>query len=175
MIDDCICIKPKTSSPEYRAIESLCIKRPGQSINHTDWADLTTYPIAISIETKGPSIGYETALLQVATWHSAQWRSLRWANQGPASSMKLEFLPGIIVMQHHWRFIATALNEDGKAQTFERLPLGDTETELGIYKLSMALQKLVDCARNQHWPAFRSDVLGLVLDEAEISDPSLRL
>ncbi|KAK7420812.1 hypothetical protein QQX98_002616 [Neonectria punicea] len=161
MVDYCICIEPKTNSPEYRAIESLCKRRPRKSINHTEWADLTTYPIAVSIETKGPSIGYESALLQVATWQSAQWRSLRWANEGPASSMKLEFLPGIIVMQHHWWFVATSLNEDGKAQTFERLLLGETESILGIYKLSMALQKLVEWARGQHWPAFQTDVMGL--------------
>jgi hypothetical protein len=163
MVDYCICIEPKTSSLEYRAIESLCKRRPGKSINHTDWADLAKYPIAVSIETKGPSIGYETALLQVATWHSAQWRSLHWGQQGRTSahSWKTEFLPGIIVMQHHWWFVATALNEDGKAQTFERLLLGETESMLGIYKLSMALQKLVEWARDQHWPAFQSDVLGI--------------
>ncbi|KPM38324.1 hypothetical protein AK830_g8243 [Neonectria ditissima] len=158
MVDYCICIEPDENSPEYDAIESLCEQRPGMSINHTEWADLTTYPIAISIETKGPSIGYETALLQVATWHSAQWRSLRWDNPEPASSMKLEFLPGIIVMQHHWWFVATALNEDGKARTFERLLLGETESILGIYKLSMTLQKLVAWARDQHWPAFQTDM-----------------
>ncbi|KAJ6050559.1 uncharacterized protein N7446_010668 [Penicillium canescens] len=164
MVDYCFCIEPKTNSPQYRTIESLCKKRPGKSINHTDWADLTKYPIAISIETKGPSIGYETALLQVATWHSAQWRSLCWAKQDMnllTFSCQIEFLPGIIVMQHHWWFVATALNEGGKAQTFERLLLGETESLLGIYKLSMALQKLVEWARDQYWPAFQSDVLGL--------------
>lgn len=163
MIDYCICIEPEESSPQYRVIESLCKDRPGKSINHTDWADLAKYPIAISIETKGPSIGYETALLQVATWHSAQWRSLHWTQQDSTSAYprKIEFLPGIIVMQHHWWFVATALNEDGKAQTFERLLLGDTESILGVYKLSMALQKLAEWARAQHWPAFQSDVLGL--------------
>ncbi|KAK7432963.1 hypothetical protein QQZ08_000434 [Neonectria magnoliae] len=131
MVDYCICIEPEINSPEYRAIESLCKRRPGKSINHTEWADLTTYPIAVSIETAS------------------------------ASSMKLEFLPGIIVMQHHWWFVATALSEDGKTQTFERLLLGETESILGIYKLSMALQKLVEWARDQHWPAFQTDVMGM--------------
>ena len=105
MVNFCVCIEPQTSSPQYQAIETLCKKRPGKSIYHTDWADLTKYPIAISIETKAPSIGYETALLQVATWHSAQWRSLRSAKQDmtfSTFSWEVEFLPGIIVMQHRW-------------------------------------------------------------------------
>lgn len=76
-------------------------------------------------------------------------------------SWEIEFLPSIIVMQHHWWLVATALNEDGKAQTFERLLLGKTESLLGIYKLSMTLRKLVEWARDQYWPAFQSDVLGL--------------
>jgi hypothetical protein len=133
------------------------------SINHTDWADLTKYPIAVSIETKGPSIGYETALLQVATWHSAQWRSLHWGTDSDvlAPSREIEFLPGILVMQHHWWFVATALNQNGKAQTFERLLLGETESILGIYKLFISLQKLVDWTRDQYWAAFQTSVLGL--------------
>ena len=164
MVDYCICIEPERDSPQSRAIEGLCRWLPGQSINHTDWADLTKYPIAVSIETKGPSIGYETALLQVATWHSAQWRSLHWAQHGAdvsSRSQEMEFLPGIVVMQHHWWLVATALNDDQKAQTFERVLLGDTESILGIYKLTMALQRLIQWVRDEHWPAFQSSILGL--------------
>ncbi|PLB36074.1 uncharacterized protein BDW47DRAFT_119091 [Aspergillus candidus] len=138
MVDYCVCIEPERDSPQSRAVEGLCRWLPGQSINHTDWADLTKYPIAVSIETKGPSIGYETALLQ-----------------------EMEFLPGIVVMQHHWWLVATALNEDQKAQTFERVLLGDTESILGIYKLTMALQRLIKWVRDEHWPAFQSSILGL--------------
>ncbi|PWY91465.1 hypothetical protein BO94DRAFT_533612 [Aspergillus sclerotioniger CBS 115572] len=163
MVDYCICIQPATNSPQYQAIQSLCKYRPAMSINHTDWADLTKYPIAVSIETKGPSIGYETALLQVATWHSAQWRSLHWDTDGDvlASSGNIDFLPGIVVMQHHWWFVATALNQSGKAQTFERLLLGETESILGIYKLFLSLQRLVNWTRDQYWVTFQTSVLGL--------------
>jgi hypothetical protein len=163
MVDYCICIQPEAKSPQYQAIQSLCKYRPAMSINHTDWADLTKYPIAVSIETKGFSIGYETALLQVATWHSAQWRSLHWDTDSDvlAPSKEIEFLPGIVVMQHHWWFVATALDQTGKAQTFERLLLGETESILGIYKLFISLQKLVDWTKDQYWAAFQTSVLGL--------------
>ncbi|KAH8729864.1 hypothetical protein BGZ61DRAFT_447084 [Ilyonectria robusta] len=54
MVDFSICIQPGLKSPQYHAIQSLCVDRPGLSINYTDSGDLTKYPIAVSIETKGP-------------------------------------------------------------------------------------------------------------------------
>lgn len=133
------------------------------SINHTDWGDLTKYPIAVSIETKGPEQSYETALLQMATWHSSQWRSLFW-ERDPVSS-RIEFLPGIIVVKHDWYFVATVRDTNGKARTFERVPLGSTETIPDIYKLSMALLKLLQWVRIEYWPAFKADVLGFQIGE----------
>ncbi|KAL2819475.1 hypothetical protein BJX63DRAFT_439009 [Aspergillus granulosus] len=162
-VDYCICIQPGEDSPQYEAIQSLSRYRPELSINHTDWADLTKYPIAISIETKGRSLEYDAALLQVATWHSAQWRSLFWDIDGDvlAHSKEIEFLPGIIVMQHQWWFVATVLNQNGKSRTFERLLLGGTDSILGIYKLVISLQKLVEWTRDEYWPKFQAIVLGL--------------
>lgn len=111
------------------------------SINHTDWAGLTKYSITVLIETKGPSIGYETALLQGAKWHLAKWCSLHWDTDSDVSapSKEIKFLPGIVVMQHHWWFMATALDQSDKAQTFERLLLGETQSILGIYMLFISL------------------------------------
>lgn len=129
------------------------------SINHTDWGGLTKYPIAISIETKGPEQSYDTSLLQVATWHSSQWRSLCWGRDSPIDTIAL--LPGIIVIKHDWYFVATDLDKSGKARTFERIPLGGTESILGIYKLSMALLTLLQWVRDQYWPAFQTDILNL--------------
>ncbi|RSM06701.1 hypothetical protein CEP52_005549 [Fusarium oligoseptatum] len=162
MVDFCICVQPGTNSPYHEAIQTLCLNRPGLSINHTDWGDLTKYPISISIETKGPEQSYDTALLQVATWHSSQWRSLCWGRHDPIHA--IEFLPGIIIIKHDWYFVATDLDRFGKARTFERIPLGSTESILGIYKLSMALLTLCQWVRDQYWPAFQADILGLKVE-----------
>ncbi|KAL2678511.1 hypothetical protein Neosp_009258 [[Neocosmospora] mangrovei] len=164
MVDFCICIQPDTDSPHHEAIQFRCLKRPGMSINHTDWGDLTKNPIALSIETKGPEQSYDTALLQVATWHSSQWRSLCWGRRDPIDA--IEFLPGIIAIKHDWYFVATDLDRFGKARTFERIPLGSTESILGIYKLSMALLTLCQWVRDQYWPAFQADILDL---EAQVA------
>ncbi|KAI8663857.1 hypothetical protein NCS55_00891700 [Fusarium keratoplasticum] len=159
MVDFCICVQPGTDSPHHEAIQSRCLSRPGMSIDHTDWGDLTKNPIAISIETKGPEQSYDTALLQVATWHSSQWRSLCWGRRGDIDA--IEFLPGIIVIKHDWYFVATDLDRFGKARTFERIPLGSTESILGIYKLSMTLLTLCQWVRDQFWPAFQANILNL--------------
>jgi hypothetical protein len=168
MIDYCVCIQPDEASSAYTTIERLCQDgRPGQSINHTDWGDLVSYPIGISIETKGPGIPYEAALVQVATWHAAQWRSIfhnRERDSVTEESWHISFLPGIIVIKHDWYFVATDRNGIGKARTFERKTLGSTESLLGIYKLVMALQKLAEWLKVEFWPAFQTDVLGLESD-----------
>lgn len=157
MVDFCICIQPRPKSRQDDAIQSLCVDRSGLSINHTDWGDLTKYPIAVSIETKGPEQSYDTALLQVATWHASQWRSLLWERN---SESRLGFLLGIIVMKHDWFFVATVRDDNGNARTFERVPMGSTETILGIYKLSIALLRLLQWVRTEYWPAFQVDMLG---------------
>ncbi|KAF5027013.1 hypothetical protein F66182_888 [Fusarium sp. NRRL 66182] len=168
MVDYCVCFQPEDSSPEYARIEQLCRQgRPGQSINHTDWGDLVSYPIGISIETKGPGISYDTALVQVATWHAAQWRSIfhnRERHSVTESSRRIPFLPGIIVVKHDWYFVATDRDGMGKARTFEKKTLGSTESLLGIYKLVMALQKLARWLVDEFWPAFQADVLSLESD-----------
>ncbi|KAI3572813.1 hypothetical protein IWW34DRAFT_759483 [Fusarium oxysporum f. sp. albedinis] len=157
MVDFCVFYKPDKGSPEEHALELACKTRPGHSINHTDFSDLCRRPIALSIETKRPHIEGDTATLQVSTWHSAQWRSLRW-NHGP-TARTIEFLPGIIVQGHEWRFVASVLDQDGKSLLLEEVKLGGTDTELGIYSLVLGLQHLRKWIEEDYWPAFVSDIL----------------
>ncbi|KAH7267902.1 hypothetical protein B0J15DRAFT_544796 [Fusarium solani] len=89
---------------------------------------------------------------------------LCWGRRDPIDA--IEFLPGIIVIKHDWYFVATDLDRFGKARTFERIPLGSTESILGIYKLSMSLLKLCQWVRDQYWPAFQADILNL---EAQVA------
>ncbi|KAF4465204.1 hypothetical protein FALBO_7953 [Fusarium albosuccineum] len=157
MVDFCVFYKPAKGSPEEHALELACKTRPGHSINHTDFSDLCQRPIALSIETKRPHIEGDTATLQVSTWHSAQWRSLRW-NHGP-TARTIEFLPGIIVQGHEWRFVASVLDQDGKSLLLEEVKLGGTDSELGIYSLVLGLKRLRRWIEEDYWPAFVSDIL----------------
>ncbi|KAL6410133.1 hypothetical protein AUP68_06544 [Ilyonectria robusta] len=156
MVDFCLAIRP--NAEDQRLIDSVRRIRPGESINHTDWGRLRKHPIAVSIETKRFGDQFDAALVQIATWHSSQWRSLRW---GDKSLPSIEFLPGIIIQGHDWEFIATTMGADGVATTFKPpLQIGNTRSEEGIYKLLISLQQLKRWSEESYWPAFKADVLG---------------
>ncbi|KAH6881182.1 hypothetical protein B0T10DRAFT_495008 [Thelonectria olida] len=157
MVDFCVFIRPDRASTEERAINAICHTRPGHSINHTDLGNFCKHPIALSIETKRPGEQGDNATLQMGTWHSAQWRSLRY--NGDPSSRSIEFLPGLIVQGHDWQFVASVLDESGKALLLRTVRLGGTDSELGVYSLIMGLQRLRRWIKEEYWPAFISDML----------------
>ncbi|KAJ6439190.1 hypothetical protein O9K51_08602 [Purpureocillium lavendulum] len=113
MVDFCVFYRPGKGSAEEQAIDDICQTRPAQSINHTDLGDFCKRPIALSIETKRPNVDRDNATLQIGTWQSAQWRSLRHNRGRPLES--IEFLPGIIVQGHDWQFVASVLDGNGKS------------------------------------------------------------
>ncbi|CAG9952013.1 unnamed protein product [Clonostachys rosea f. rosea IK726] len=157
MVDYCLSIQP-CESRHREVIDHIRASRPGCSINHSDQgAQMMKHPIAISIETKRHGEQYDTALLQIATWHSAQWRSLRW---GGRDISNIEFLAGLIVQGHDWQFVATAPGdgENGLVRVFRPgIHIGDTRSEEAIYKLLVSLQRLAAWAEDVFWPAFKAD------------------
>ncbi|KAM0339200.1 hypothetical protein ACHAPU_011037 [Fusarium lateritium] len=160
-IDFCVCIRPPETWTEHSRINEMCKERPGVSINHTDWGDLCFNPIALTIETKR-QVEWDKALLQLATWHSAQWRAL----QFKSVLNKIEFLGGIIVQGHEWWFVASTL-ENGRSVIYHRIWLGGTENFFDLYKLLLALQCVGSWVKDEFWPAFRADLLGMVVPEPE--------
>ncbi|KAL2669756.1 hypothetical protein Neosp_015201 [[Neocosmospora] mangrovei] len=157
MVDFCIIVRPGEDTEEQDMIENLCYNRPGQTINHTGWGNLCKDPVAMSIETKRHGENWDTAVLQLGTWHSAQWRSLDW---GRSKRVSIDFLPGIIIQGHDWLFVATIMRND-KAIMYHSISIGDTKTVLGIYKLVISLQYLQQWIEQTYWPAFRAEVLGM--------------
>ncbi|GJC88133.1 hypothetical protein ColLi_10971 [Colletotrichum liriopes] len=186
MVDFCIFVQTPRQSPEYERIIQLCKSaRPSQSINHTDSGSLFKDPIAISIETKRHGENWDEAMLQMGTWHAAQLRSIAWTpkrkplptlalgysavvghgtTSGPPSA-KIEFVPGIIIQGHTWKFVATVRGREGERPTlYDAVPLGDTQSAFGVLRLFVALQRLKFWARDDFWPAFRCEVLGFCAD-----------
>ncbi|KAH8729185.1 hypothetical protein BGZ61DRAFT_515340 [Ilyonectria robusta] len=157
-VDFCVIIRLEEDRPAYEAIEDLCrLGRPGLAINHTEWGNFDKDPIAISIETKRHAENWDNAILQMGTWHSAQWRSLVWGgSQHPVRH--IEFLPGIIIQGHSWLFIATIF-KNNKARLYHSVGIGDTKTKFGIYKLTISLQCLQRWVEETYWPAFKADIL----------------
>lgn len=141
---------------EREKMEHLCKYRFGNSINHSVQGNLCCCPIAISIETKRPGGHWDDALLQMGTWQAAQWRS--YTQHGLPPSPAIEFLPGIIVHGHQWRFVAT-VRQGSKAVLLTEIDIGTTSTEFGVIQIVIALEILKRWAAEVFWPAFKNDVV----------------
>lgn len=159
MVDFCIFMRPTADSPEEESITAICKSRPGLSINHTDLGNFCKHPIALSIETKRPGEHGDKATLQMGTWHSSQWRSLRYPLFRPRATGSIEFLPGIIIQGHDWQFVATILDGNNKALLLTGVKIGGTDSEMSVYSLVAALQHLRQWIKDVYWPAFVADVL----------------
>ncbi|KAJ5005908.1 hypothetical protein K4K57_011469 [Colletotrichum sp. SAR 10_99] len=157
MVDYCIHVVPTTE--ERARIDRLCTTRPGASINHTDWGNLSSDPIALSIETKRDGEGLEQALSQIGTWHASQWRSLLLEKQ--QTPVDIDFLPAFIAQGHSWYFVATTRHDSGQAWLYTKVEVGTTETLVGTFQILVALQYLKCWIEDTYWPAFRRYMLAL--------------
>lgn len=68
---------PKHPSPAAAAIERLVHQLPGRVFNFTDFEPVQDRPIALSIETKKPTEGFDVAKLQLGVWQAAHWSFLK--------------------------------------------------------------------------------------------------
>ncbi|KAK1564212.1 uncharacterized protein LY79DRAFT_675199 [Colletotrichum navitas] len=158
-IDFCLVVRPENlaeEAEEREKMELLCRYRFGNSINHSVQGNLCCCPIAVSIETKRPGGQWDDALLQMGTWQAAQWRS--YTQHGLPPCPALEFLPGIIVHGHRWRFVAT-VRQGSKAVLLTEIDIGTTSTEFGVIQIVIALEILKRWSAEVFWPAFKSDVV----------------
>ncbi|KAK1506517.1 uncharacterized protein CCOS01_16569 [Colletotrichum costaricense] len=160
MVDFYIVIRPPRGSIEDITIDTITDSMPGRSINHSDWGNFTRNPIAISFETKRSDEDTNKSILQMGTWHSCQWRSLRKLAHG-SPERKLGFLPGVMVLGHEWSFVASVPGPAEQSILYTRQRMGTTETEVGIYKILGALQLLRDWTAKEYWPAFKTGILRL--------------
>jgi hypothetical protein len=121
-IDFCVYLDPHHDTIDTNIasmVDTVRARLPLLSINPTDDLSLLSNPIAISIETKRPGEGLDTANLQVATFLTAHLTLLqRLVDAGAAipvdegermpSVDDLGFLPGLIVQGNTWNFIAAS-------------------------------------------------------------------
>ncbi|KAK7414100.1 hypothetical protein QQX98_007043 [Neonectria punicea] len=161
MVDFCMVIRPPRGSIEDVTIDALTDSMPGRSINHSDSGNFTRNPIAVSFETTRSDGDGDKSILQMGTWHSCQWRSLRKLAHGPLEN-ELDFLPGVMVLGHEWSLVASVPGPSEQSVIYTRQRIGTTETEVGIYKLLEALQLLCDWTATEYWPAFKTGILRLL-------------
>ncbi|KAL6353688.1 hypothetical protein LRP88_13001 [Fusarium phalaenopsidis] len=83
-VDFCVHINPRNDSPPKEpsrvadAIDRLVHQLPGKVFNFTDFEPVQNRPIALSIETKKPTEGFDVAKLQLGVWQMAHWAFLKY-------------------------------------------------------------------------------------------------
>jgi len=166
-----------------------------ESINHTNHPPLLSNPIVISIETKAAAPNQEEAELQMGVWMAAHFARLRGLvlgqcerqQQSGASSVfgdnaemettwrqaveELGFLPGLLVLQHQWFFVAAtwtpppppggSANYWGHGVTlWRKIGIGSTAKPEGVCQVISVVRHLGRWAEGTYWPWFKKWALG---------------
>lgn len=184
-VDFCIAIR-QSGVDRHPAIADINMS---ESVNHSNHPSLLSNPIAISIETKTASPNQEEAELQMGVWMTAHFSRLRALlarpcdrrpglssqrnNRVPNSDTiwrqaieELGFLPGLLVLQHEWYFIAATwapplpLGDSGNygasgVMLWRRIAIGSTATPEGICHIIHVVRRLAVWAETMYLPWFR--------------------
>ncbi|KXX81082.1 hypothetical protein MMYC01_202797 [Madurella mycetomatis] len=181
-VDFCIVFRQPS---KYRH-PSIVEINSAESINHSNHPPLLSNPIVISIETKAAAPSQEEAELQMGVWmaaHFARLRALvvrqREQRPGPVqrredvfdvetkwrqAAEELGFLPGLLVLQHQWFFIAAtwapppagSANYYGHGVTLWRMiGIGSTSKPEGICHIIYVVRYLAHWAETTYWPWFK--------------------
>lgn len=187
-VDFCIVLRQPSicRHPSITGINST------ESINHSNHPSLLTNPIAISIETKAAAPNQEEAELQMGVWMAAHFARLRALvvcqyERRPGPSRRKEdafdaetkwrravgelgFLPGLLVLQHQWFFIAatwTPPSPEGSANywghgvtLWRMIGIGSTSRPEGICHVIYVVRCLALWAETTYWPWFKRWALG---------------
>jgi hypothetical protein len=131
-------------------------------LNQTNYGPVRYNPIALSIETKLPGESGTTALLQLSTWASSQIRQLRniirWV--GIDGNPTIPPLPLLLIQGHAWFLYYLEHDHERDGATLWSCGLiGTTETLLGAYQVTAALQVLMYWAVKVYQPWLEESIL----------------
>ncbi|KND86218.1 hypothetical protein TOPH_09160 [Tolypocladium ophioglossoides CBS 100239] len=174
-VDFCIYIEPEIdfswASTSPSSIASFRDTLPGRVFNFTDFVPLDQRPIALSIESKKPSEGFDSAKLQLGVWQMAHWAFLRHLVEKRSAQVKAAdcavdarsyglpiFIPGIIIQGHDWHLIITTL-EGQQTLFWQKVVIGSTSSSKGIYQIIRTLHILRQWASDTYWPWLRDLIL----------------
>ncbi|KAE8383310.1 hypothetical protein BDV26DRAFT_277497 [Aspergillus bertholletiae] len=181
MIDLCVYASFDGDTELSASIIKLCRITPTLAVNHTDFDPINERPLLLSIETKKSSIDWNTALLEIGTWHATQWSFLQWAvrqkmirqlTEMPKTNEEEEkfnanllailsalgAMPGIIIQGHRW-FLILSTYENEKIKVWTGHQFGTTESYLGVYTVIAGMRQLTAWGRDTYLPWFMANVL----------------
>ena len=169
-VDFCLALQAY-DRPTVKLLRRTARNLPHETVNHTEFDQLSTRPIFLSIEAKGSDGNSTQALYQMSTWLSAHWIFLQSLldmkyGKGQASRAQhqmqnhLPFLPGIIISGHDWTFVTATRGrerEEGGRETdiWTGIHLGSTRSLCGIAQIIASLQTLAEWSVSTYWPWFK--------------------
>ncbi|KAF9890014.1 hypothetical protein FE257_006694 [Aspergillus nanangensis] len=185
MIDICVYASVDQDAELSASMTKFRSITPTQTVNHTDFEPISMRPLLLSIETKKPGVHWDTAQLQIGSWHAAQWSFLRWAVGQKLRRQRVErlteihrineeeeafrvdelavlsslgALPGIIVQGHRWLLVLSTY-ENGKTKLWTDHQFGTTQSCLDIYAVIAGMRQLTAWARDVYLPWFKASIL----------------
>ncbi|PLB50328.1 hypothetical protein P170DRAFT_508528 [Aspergillus steynii IBT 23096] len=185
MIDICVYASVDGDAELSASMTKFSNIAPTQTVNHTDYEPISIRPLLLSIETKKPGVHWDTAQLQIGSWHAAQWSFLRWAvgqkirrqragrytdihhmneeeeaykvNELTVLS-SLGVIPSVIIQGHRWLLVLSTY-EKGKTKLWTDQQFGTTQSCLDIYAAIASMRQLTAWARDVYMPWFKTSVL----------------
>ncbi|KAL3466194.1 hypothetical protein BJX64DRAFT_284769 [Aspergillus heterothallicus] len=162
MVDYCVLLKLGRDSPAYQKIASSRKQAEEENeLNFTNCiggAGSREFPICLPYEVLRST--HQEIELMMGPWQAAHWWYLLHNLAAPRWTIK--FLPGILIRKQTWELVASILDSDNKPVFKSGLvTLGSTDSVFGGFKMSMALEILLEWARDEYWPAFEAHILGL--------------
>ena len=146
MVDFAIFIRPDKDMEKNIRYALRGELKEAQSVNQTMHAPLRMCPIVISVETKLPFSGGETADVQSATWTGAGFTRTR---QILPETEEIPTMPTLLAYGHDLYLVAFQEQADSNMM-YGRLRLGGSDTLLGIFQMVKALEVLVDWANTDY-------------------------
>lgn len=133
------------STPLEKAISALVLQSEQRSVNHSSYSPLRSLPLGVSIETKSPGAA-DNGLVKLALWTTAWFRRmeqlLELSTYRQTEFQMLEAVPAVLVNGHQWRLLFFCHRGDSITCVGE-IPMGDTTTLTGAYKVLGVLRLLV--------------------------------
>ncbi len=140
-----------------RVVAKLSSQRFVPSINQTSAEWIRFNPIAVSIETKRGAVDEDTAYVQLGMWTAAHFAKLRQLTQDRSAALPV--LPLVLVQGHEWKMMLASMKPDPRIEMLADLPLGDTRTLSGVYRVIAAIRRLAKWIDEQYRPWFEKEVL----------------
>ncbi len=140
-----------------RIVAKLSSQRFVPSINQTSAEWIRFNPIAVSIETKRGAVDQDTTYVQLGMWTAAHFAKLRQLTQDRSAALPV--LPLVLVQGHEWKMMLASMKPDPRLEMLAYLPLGDTGTLSGVYRVIAGIRRLAKWIDEQYRPWFEKEVL----------------